>query len=72
MKEKLSQAKGSGVEDMSKLKSALAELEKKGEDLVSKQKDLEKKERVSVAEILSIDKRPCWQNKMIRLECCYS
>lgn len=47
LKEKLSQAKESaGVEDMSKLKSALAELERKGEELVNKQKDLEKKERL--------------------------
>lgn len=51
LKEKISEAKESGgVEDMSKLKQALNDLEKKGEALVKKQKDLEKKERASIAE----------------------
>lgn len=46
MREKLSKAKESGVEDMSKLTQALAELEKKGDSIVKKQKELEKKEKV--------------------------
>ncbi|KAG0719971.1 Hsp90 co-chaperone Cdc37 [Chionoecetes opilio] len=49
MKEKLSEAKeAGGVGDMSKLKQALNDLEKKGDNLVSKQKDLEKKEKASI------------------------
>lgn len=48
LKEKISKAKESGVEDMSKLKQALSELEKKGDTLVKKQNDLEKKEKVTL------------------------
>ena len=50
MKEKLSSAKDAGgMEDMSNLKKALNDLERKGELLVTKQKDLEKKEKASIA-----------------------
>lgn len=48
LKEEISKAKESGVEDMSKLKQALSELEKKGDTLVKKQNELEKKEKVTL------------------------
>lgn len=46
LKEKMQTSNTEESTDMVNLKQALSELEKKGDQLVSKQKEMEKKERV--------------------------